>query len=164
MDLFIANVTEQNHTFHWRELENPKIMSQDIPAGQQIKLLSDKSPEVIQSVIDHHKIYGLVDVAGAKKARQLKQKIVLVYSTKGPLGADVYELAQESNDVTAAEQVQLAKEKAAYTFGKMIEQDMTGLKENIQEVELEISEDAPREQSLKDKPLVRQKFNTKIKK
>lgn len=164
MDLYIANVTEQNHTFHWRELENPKIISQDIPAGQQVKVISDKSPEIVNAVIEHHKIYGLVDIAGAKNATKSGKKVVLVYSTKGPLPAEVYQSAQEVNDAISADQIQLAKEKAAYSFGKMIEQDQTGLAEGIREVELEISEETPKETSLKDKPLVRQKFSTKIKK
>ena len=163
-DLYVANVTEQNYTFHWRELENPKIFSMDIAAGTQIHILKDKSPEVVQAVLDHHKIYGIVDEAGAKGATRSGQKVHLVYSTKGPLPAEIYELAQEVNQDIAADQVQLAKEKAAYAFGKIIEQDQTGLSEGVREVELEIVEDKPKDLGLKDKPLVQQKFRTKIKK
>jgi len=163
-DLYIANVTEQNFTFHWREPEAPRIFSLDIAGGSQVKVLTEKSPEIVQSVIEHHKIYGLVDEAGAKNATRNGQKVHLVYSTKGPLSADIYELAQEVNDDIAADQVQLAKEKAAYAFGKIIEQDQTGLSEGVREVELEIVEEKPKDIGRKDKPLVNQKFNTKIKK
>lgn len=163
-DLFIANVTEQNHTFHWREPEGQRIYSQDIAGGTQTQIFRDKSPDVVNSVIDHHKIYGLVDVTGAKNATKAGKKVTLVYSTSGPIPAEVYKLAQEVNDEVAADQVQLAKEKAAYAFGKMIEQDQTGISEGVREVELEIIEDRPKDASLKDKPLVKQAFKTKVKK
>lgn len=163
-DLYIANVTEQNHTFHWRELESPRIFSLDIAPGSQIHLLKDKSPEVVDDVIAHHKIYGLVDEAGAKNATRSGKKVHLVYSTKGPLPVEIYQLAQEVNDDIAAQEVQLSKEKAAYAFAKTIEQDQTGLSEGVSEVQLEIVEDTPKELGRRDKPLVKQKFNAKIKK
>lgn len=164
MDLYIANVTEQNHTFHWRELESPRIFSIDIAGGSQIHVLKDKSPEIVQAVIEHHTIYGLVDESGAKAATRTGQKVTLVYSTRGPLSVDIYKISQEVNDDIAADKIQLAKEKAAYAFGKSIEQDQSGLSEGVREVELEIIEDTPKDLGRKDKPLVKQKFNTKIKK
>lgn len=163
-DLYIANVTEQNHTFHWRELESPRIFSIDIAGGTQIHILRDKSEAVVDDVIAHHKIYGLVDEIGAKNATRSGQKVSLVYSTKGPLPVEIYQLAQEVNDDIREQQVQLSKEKAAYAFGKTIEQDQTGLSDGVREVELEIIEDRPRDLGRKDKPLVQQKFSTKIKK
>jgi hypothetical protein len=164
MDLFIANVTEQNRTFHWRELENPRIFNLDIPAGTQAQILRDKSPEIVNDVIEHHKIYGIVDEAGAKNATRNGQKVTLVYSTKGSLPQEIYALAQEVNDDIAAQEVQVQKEKAAYAFAKTIEQDQTGMSEGVKEVELEIIEDKPKDPARSGKSRIDQKFSAKINK
>jgi hypothetical protein len=164
MELYVANVTEQNFIFNWREPEVQRFFSIEIPAGSQIHVLKGKTREVVEDVIAQHKKYSIVDLPGAKNATREGKKIYLVYSTKDPLPYEVYELVQEVNDDIAADQIQLNKEKAAYAFGKMIEQDMSGLKEGIKEVELEIIEETPKDPTKRGRKTMGQKFVTPIKK
>jgi hypothetical protein len=163
-DLFIANVSDQNHVFHWREGENVRIFNIDIPAGSQIHVLRDKPPEIVNAVIEHHKRYGLKNITELKNASYDGDELKRIYSTDGQLPMEVYALAQEINDEIRRRRVQLSKEKTAYAFAKTIEQDQSGLSEGIKEIEIEIEEQTPKEPGLKSKPLVKQKFNKKIQK
>lgn len=163
MDLFIANVTAQDRIFHWRDIESGKINSPMIRAGQQEQILRDKSPEQVHSVIEHYRIYGMVTHEEARRMTREGKQITLIYSSDKPLPIEVYSLASEINEDIAARDVQIQKEKAAYAFGKGIQEDMTGLKDGIAAVELEIVEEAPKDPYAPKKERVKQTFKTTIK-
>lgn len=164
MNLFIANVSDQDHIFYWREGENPQIFKTDIKTGQQIQVIRDKPPEIVRSVIDHHARYGMKSFEELKAHNFEGDMLRLVYSLDEHLPPEVYGIAQEINDEIRRRQVQLAKEKTAYAFAKTAEQDQTGLFEGVNEIGIDIEEQAPKELALKDKKLINQTFKTKIKK
>lgn len=161
MDLYIANTSEQDHIFHWREPESDRIFNDTVPAGSQVKVLSNKPEDVVKSVIDHHARYGLKSVAEAPKEKD--NKVPLVYSIDKPISQDVYGIVQEVNDDINFKQVQLGKEKMAYSFAKGIERD-SEINQGVKEVELEIVEEVPKEPGRKNKDRVVQKFTSEVKK
>jgi hypothetical protein len=132
-----------------------------IAAGGQIQVLRDAHEGDIGFIVNHHKRYGLVSVEEARRAGADSTKISLVYSDK-PIPLEVFGMAQETNQDIVAEQIQRNKEETAYGMIKSIETN-PDLREGIKAVELEIIEDAPKENDRKDKPMVKQKFSHQIK-
>lgn len=159
MDLYVLNPTTQSHNFNWREPESERIFTRVIDAGGQIQILKDVSEHIFNYVVEHHKRYGMVDIAEAKNAKRSGNKIALVYSDK-PLPADVYEMVDEINEDIVSRQIQLEKERSAIAVMKSVEQN-PDLNEGVKAVEVEITEMTPKETSRKDKPLVKQKFSSK---
>lgn len=160
MDLYIANASEQDHIFHWREPEQARIFNMPIPAGTQVKVLSGKADYVVNSVIDQHKIYGLIDFSELKNVKD--EKVQLVYSVDAPLPLDTYGWAQEINEDVNFKKVQLEKEKMAYGFTKTIEQNPE-LRQGVKEIELSIVEEVPQEPGRKGKDRVIQTFTSTVK-
>lgn len=160
MDLYIANTSEQDHIFHWREPEMVRIFNMPIPAGTQVKVLSGKPDYVVNSVIEQHVIYGLRAVSEINNAKD--SRVQLVYSIDKSMPQDVYALAQEVNEDISFKQVQLEKEKMAYGFTKSLEQD-PDLRQGVKEVEISIVEEEPKEPGRKNKDRVIQKFSSELK-
>jgi hypothetical protein len=160
-NLYIANTSTQDHVFHWTLPENAKIFSMPIKAGGQIQVVRDGLESHIDYIVGHHKKYGLVSIAEAKKAGKTSNKISLVYSEK-PIPLDVFGIADEVNQDIVAEQIQRNKEETAYGLIKSIETN-PDLREGVKAVELEIIEDTPKENDRKGKTLVKQKFRGDIK-
>ena len=159
MDLYIANTSEQDHVFHWREPEQTRIFNMPIPAGTQVKVLSGKLPEVVNYVIDQHKVYGLMAFSELQEAKS--EKVQLVYAVDKPLPQDAYTWAQEINEDVNFQKVQLEKEKMAYGFTKSLEQNPE-LRQGIKEVELSIVEEVPPEPGRKGKDRVIQTFTSTV--
>ena len=160
MDLYIANASEQDHIFHWREPEQARIFNMPIPAGTQVKVLSGKSEMLVNGVIDQHKVYGLVAFSELHNVKDAK--VQLVYSIDKPLPVDTYSWAQEINEDINFKNVQLEKEKMAYGFTKSLEQNPE-LRQGIKEVELSIVEEIPPEPGRKGKDRVIQTFTSTVK-
>lgn len=160
-NLYIANVTTQDHIFHWTLPESPKIFNMPIAAGGQAQVMRDALEGDVDFVIRHHRKYGLVSISEAKKMGRESSKIGLVYSDK-PIPLEVFGIADETNQDIIADQIQRNKEETAYGLIKSIETN-PDLREGVKSVELEIIEDTPKEHDRKGKPLVRQKFSGDIK-
>jgi len=159
VDLYIANTSEQDHIFHWREPEQARIFDMPIPAGTQVRVLSGKPDYVVNSVIDQHKVYGLIDFSELKDTKT--DKVQLVYSIDKALPQEAYAWAQEINEDVNFQKVQLEKEKMAYGFAKSLEQDPE-LRQGIKEVELSILEEVPPEPGRKGKSRVVQTFTSTV--
>jgi len=160
-NLFIANVSTQDHVFHWTLPEGPKIFSMPIAAGGQAQVLRDAHDIDISFVVNHHKKYGLVSIEDARKAGRDSTKISLVYSDK-PIPLEVFCVVDETNQDILADQIQRNKEETAYGMIKSIETN-PDLREGVKAVELEIIEDTPKENDRKGKSMVKQKFSHQIK-
>lgn len=162
-NLFVANTSTQSCVFHWRMPESHKINNITIDAGGQVQVLRDVTDFELKFVVDHHRKYGMRTISEAKQAGGTDaSKVVLVYSDS-PLPPEVFGISEEVNEDIVANQIQLSKEASAYGMIKTFEQN-SELSQGVEAVELEIIEDAPKENDRKGKPLVRQKFSHKLKK
>lgn len=157
-DLYIANISTQDHVFMWTTPEGPKIFELPIRAGSQACVIRDESDFVINFVLNHHKKYGLISVDEAKNFANQSRPIATVYSDK-PIPAEVFGLVQDANEDIIARNVQLEKELTAMSMIKNIKENPE-LNEGIKEIELEIEEQTPKENDRKGKTLVKQKFSS----
>lgn len=65
MKLYIANTTKQEHLFAYYLPENMRPFSHSIRAGSQIEIVGQQHD--IDSIINQHSIYGLVEANKVKK-------------------------------------------------------------------------------------------------
>lgn len=95
MKLYIANTTKQRHIFTYRKLETGRLVQIPIEHGAQMIVL-DGSTEEVDAVIQHHRVYGLVD---STRIDQSKDFVGLCYSINKPVSAAVIEKTIRDNDV-----------------------------------------------------------------
>ena len=95
MKLFIANTTKQRQIFAYRKLETGRLVQIPIKHGEQMMVL-DGSTEEVDSVIQHHQVYGLID---STKIDQSQAFVGLCYSINKPVSASVIEKTIRDNDI-----------------------------------------------------------------
>ncbi|MFU0948670.1 hypothetical protein ACM26Q_23575 [Kluyvera ascorbata] len=95
MKLYIANTTKQRQIFAYRKLETGRLIQIPINHGCQMMVL-DGSTEEVESVIQHHQVYGLID---STKIDQSQAFVGLCYSLNKPVSASVIEKAIRDNDI-----------------------------------------------------------------
>ncbi|EAT6369374.1 hypothetical protein E5458_07690 [Salmonella enterica] len=95
MKLFIANTTKQRQIFAYRKLETGRLIQIPINHGDQMMVL-DGSTEEVESVIQHHQVYGLID---STKIDQSQVFVGLCYSINKPVSAVVIEKTIRDNDI-----------------------------------------------------------------
>ena len=69
MKLFIANTKRQDEIFMYRIPEITRPYSQTIPAGGQAQIYRDATRDVLEGIVDQHRMYGLVDVADIDRTK-----------------------------------------------------------------------------------------------
>ncbi|OKP23339.1 hypothetical protein [Serratia fonticola] len=95
MKLFIANTTKQRQIFAYRKIETGRLVQIPINHGDQMMVL-DGSTEEVDSVIQHHQVYGLID---STKIDQSQAFVGLCYSINKPVSASVIEKTIRDNDI-----------------------------------------------------------------
>lgn len=95
MKLFIANTTKQRQIFAYRKLETGRLVQIPINHGDQMMVL-DGSTEEVESVIQHHQMYGLID---STKIDQSQVFVGLCYNINKPVSASVIEKTIRDNDI-----------------------------------------------------------------
>ncbi|HFV9294913.1 TPA: hypothetical protein ACIAIE_004804 [Serratia fonticola] len=95
MKLFIANTTKQRQIFAYRKIETGRLVQIPINHGDQMMVL-DGSTEELESVVQHHEMYGLID---STKIDQSQAFVGLCYSINKPVSASVIEKAIRDNDI-----------------------------------------------------------------
>jgi len=94
MKLYIANTTKQEFLFTYMLPENPRPFSHNIRAGSQIEITGNQ--DAVDSIINQHSMYGLVDASKAKKGFG-----GLVYRIDKPVSLEAIQqgLAQNEQDM-----------------------------------------------------------------
>ncbi|WP_447885244.1 hypothetical protein [Serratia fonticola] len=95
MKLFIANTTKQRQIFAYRKIETGRLVQIPINHGDQMMVL-DGSTEELESVIQHHEMYGLID---STKIDQSQAFVGLCYNINKPVSASVIEKTIRDNDI-----------------------------------------------------------------
>ena len=69
MKLYIANTKKQDEHLFFRIPEITRPFSQVIPAGGQVQIYRDAPRDVLEGIVDQHRMYGLVDVADIDRTK-----------------------------------------------------------------------------------------------
>lgn len=94
MKLFVANTTKQIQEIQYRVPENPKIIVETIPVGQQRRVFKeDATKGEIDAIIRQLEIYGAIRVVD--RPRDFNG---LVYSIDKPVPSDTMETVVGHND------------------------------------------------------------------
>jgi hypothetical protein len=123
LDLYVGNVTTQNHIFLYRLSEDTKIVERPIPAGKQIKIECD-SRDLMDGIIKQHAKYGLMD---SNEVTRVKRFHGLCYSIGKPIPADKLNYFREHNNGELADQGRELRRLAAIAGSELME---TALLEN----------------------------------
>lgn len=142
MKIYVANTTKQVQQFHFRVVENPRLMMNEIPIGSQIRLYKDDaSPREIDSLIYQLENYGAVR---ADSVQQTKQFIGLCYSVDKPVRDVTIMLAVNHNDDVLQERGYEIRKQAAVAVNDALSKvgDLKGTTVSFKE-ETKVGEDAP---------------------
>lgn len=117
MKLYIANTTKQEFLFTYMLPENPRPFSHNIRAGSQIEISGNQ--DAVDSIINQHAIYGLVDANKAKKGfgglvYRIDKPVSLeaIQSGMAQHDQDKIDKALESRKLTAAAADQIMTQRA----------------------------------------------------
>ena len=143
MDLYIGNATRQVQQFCYRVPEQGGVRVQDIAIGTQIKISGDLNSAQIDSIIDQHRVYGLIP---AKEAGKVKDFAGLCYSVGKPIKAERLQLAMDANQVVLKARGEQLRRDAAISVNNAIEGqlDEMGTGTRLREVEMSAAEEEPR--------------------
>lgn len=145
MNLYIANCSMQNISFVYRIPGNPSPRTQIIPIGQQVKISGELTSDEIDSIIDQHRVYGLVDV---KEIERVRGKFGgMCYSIGSPVSSDKLGYARQIKIESLVEQGKKIRQEAAISVSNQIEENLegnmnlNGLEMTIQEEDRKLSAD-----------------------
>jgi hypothetical protein len=137
MRMYVANGTHQNIDFQYRLPEVKNLRQQSIPIGGQIRISGDLSQKDIDSIINCHVIYGLVNT---KEMRNRRGWFVpYVYSIDEPIAHDIIRELITQNRLITDERGRQQRENAAVTVHKQIQDGTT---DRLMNLEMVIEEQA----------------------
>lgn len=148
MKLFVGNVTAQNHEFMYRLIAGAqKIHRQMIMAGRQIQVAGDLQPEEVNSIVDQHAKYGMLQASEIPRAKRFHG---LCYSIDKPISSELLNYLRDHNHGEKDEEGRELRKLAAITSNDILE---TTLRENdrpeqVRQFEVTIQEDREIESDL----------------
>ena len=121
--LFIANTSKSNHDFSFRrpEAQFPTVIH--ILAGTQVAAIKDGDSDMVDSVIDQHRRYGLLS---AQEAAKSKRFVGLCYSIDKPVTFKDMKVVFEHNDKALEEQGREQVANVAAAVNENIDQRLEG--------------------------------------
>lgn len=140
--LYIANTSKQKHLFIYRRAEatstTPPI---EIPPGTQVMIGKNLSPEEVDSIIEHHGHYGMVNARDAARADNF---VGLCYSIDKPISEENMELTYDHNDEILDAIAESNREKTAVAISANLESalESTHSAVKVGRVEVEVTEEA----------------------
>jgi hypothetical protein len=150
--LYISNATQQTQQFTFWMPEASRAMMQEIPIGGQIMLLSrDLSSSAIDSILEQHAKYGLVELQRALSSR-LAVFHGLAYQLDKPVPFDkLLLLVDKYNSVLNQRGKQLRTEAAIATnefiedqmFQRQLPGRLDALEMSVEEVSRDGRDDSP---------------------
>jgi hypothetical protein len=135
--LYVANASKQRHDFIYRVPEENSVRRQQINPGSQITVYQPNAPiEVLTSIVDQHKRYGLTDVAEIDRRKPF---VGLCYSFDKPIKVEKIMYADEHNAGVLQEASQEARKMSAAALHAAIERATEGTAK-LESLELEVVE------------------------
>jgi len=122
MQLYIANLTSQDHDFTYRVPAETgftkRLHIQKLRAGMQQLIHTDAPPQVLEAIVDQHRIYGLVPVAEATKRKGF---VGFCYSFDKPVSLDVMKYSIDHNKGVQDEKARENREIAAIAVDQTLQ-------------------------------------------
>ena len=107
--LYIANTSRQKLNFLFRLPEEPDVKRYSIQPGHQALVL-ESSSDIVDYVIQQHKIYGIKTVAEVKGKKSFTGTC---YSIDKPITVDNFMVVDEENQIALTEKGRLTRENVA---------------------------------------------------
>jgi hypothetical protein len=147
--LYVANVTQQTQQFTYWVPETPRSLVQEIPIGGQVQIATRDLPkEVIDSIIDQHRVYGICTYAEGMRDPNFSG---IVYSVDRPVSlSNLYELANKRQQSIIQLGKRLREEAAIATDQAIVDVlQQSGMPARLQELEMSVEEKSrdPRDDS-----------------
>lgn len=147
--LFVANITNQIQQFTYWLPETPRHLVQPIEIGSQIQVANrDLSREVIDSIIDSHRRYGICTYAEGMRDPNFSG---VVFSIDRPVSiTQMYELAAKRRGTITELGKRLREEAAIATDAAIVDGlAQSGMPARLQELEMSVEEQSrdPRDDS-----------------
>lgn len=137
MKIYIANASNQVQVFSYRVIGEKRMRTHEIPIGQQLGLPGDLNQKQIESIIEQHERYGLIDAA---KVDQTKKFAGLCYNIDKPVPPPKIEKAQAKRDDTLTAQGEQTRKEAAVSAHNTIQESTQG---NLKALSMSVVEDTP---------------------
>jgi len=142
MHIYIANGTAQTHKFMYRLPEKPGEFQLDIPPGGQVRLPHDMSIPELDSVIEQHKRYGLVE---AKANQRFDRRTApLCYSIGKPVVLDsIHALILANREVLTTQGKKMREEAGVAIHAQMEEMVVRNqMPDRLVQAEISVQEDS----------------------
>ena len=138
--LYIANTSKQDHDFTFRQAERLHPTTIKIPAGTQAPVVKNGDSELVDSIIAHHRPYGLLH---AKEAAKSKRFVGMCYDVDRPVTFKDMKVVFEHNDHALEEQgrEQVAGIAAAVNDGIDKHLEVAGIPTDAAHVSIEVREE-----------------------
>lgn len=138
--LYVANCTQQNHQFIYRLPEKTQSVSRDISGGQQISINNLSEPD-LNSIVEHHRRYGMVRVGEKTDATHATPT---VYQVDKPITVVQLQAVIERNHLILQADGRRRRELAGMAISSAIEDNLfrRQLPDRLKAVELSLQEDS----------------------
>ncbi len=144
MKLFIANVTQQDHDFHYRMPSNPRPMPlmQRIPAMGQIQISAPAGGALIKAdidaIADQHAQYGMVPVSELGRGRGFHG---LCYSVDRPVDIETIRRGHASVREALDEKGKALRQEAAVAISSRVEEQAGTIGSDLNKLDVSIEEE-----------------------
>ena len=143
-ELYIGNVSKQIQHFAYRSPERPGVITQVIPIGSQIRVSPngqhvDLSTPEIESIINQHRTYGLIDVNDIDNKQSPFNG--LCYSVGKPITPEKLRRAMQRKEEALKTFGQKIRQEAALAVNSQIEEQIGAPLRNL---EMSFEEEEPR--------------------
>lgn len=136
--MFVANCTVQVQEFHYRTVENPKVLKQIIEIGGQIQLSGDLTGPDITGIIAQHAPYGMVHVSEIDRAREF---VGVCYSIDKPVDMERVRYVLDHNNGVLDARGKIIRQEAAIVIEDTLSASLDPRLGRLKAVELELVED-----------------------
>lgn len=140
--MWVSNCTSQYHQFAYRVAETPRLITQEIAPGGQIKIIANQgelNPADIEAIVSHHSQYGMIPVENISKH---KGYVGLVYSLGRPVNlAKIQEQVYANRDILT-ERGRQNRRAAAVAVSHQVEANIAqeGLPDVLKHLEISVEE------------------------
>ena len=147
MKLYIANCTKQVHDFIYRVPEATGPRMQPIREGAQIQISGELLPDVVDSIVNHARTYGMIHIDEIDRAKPFSG---LCYSVDKPISAAKIQKLMIHNQDVLEERAEDTLKATALANSKVLESGVERLARDahrpipaIGDLEISILEESP---------------------
>ncbi len=138
--LYIANCKKQAEDFVYRIPEAIRTYMQNIPAGGQIEVYRDAPMDILEGIVEQHRMYGLVDVKDIDRTKEFAN---LCYQFDKPITQNQIMYGIEHNSEVLEVRGNEMRKKAAVAINNNLERaaEESGSSSKVNAVEVAIKEE-----------------------